>query len=48
MKRLIGQIVDMLALSVYAEIEGTEVLKENVRKEKIVLYRPAGAVCVAR
>lgn len=48
MKRLIGHIVDMLALSVYAEIEGTEVLKESVRKEKIILYRRAESVCVAR
>jgi hypothetical protein len=48
MKRFIRNIVDMLALSVYAEIEGTDMLRENVRKEKIVLRRQAQAVCVAR
>jgi hypothetical protein len=48
MKRFIGQIVDMLALSVYAEIEGTGVFQESVRKEKIVLRRAAKAFCFAR
>jgi hypothetical protein len=48
MKRFIGHIVDMLALSVYAEIEGPGVLQESVRREKIVLRRPVEAVCVAR
>ncbi len=48
MKRFIGHIVDMLALSVYAEIEGAGVLQESARKEKIVLPRRAKVVCVAR